>query len=383
MSRAEELRQHWQSRLQDEHPKQSSAVHQAIMQWLIGRDLDRFEELPAPQWAIAKQAMDYRYNILQQRYLGKGPDAAYRALLQRLASLSLVRNKIRTWVSLSRDRQRSVMDVLQEVIQELIQGDKYIREQIDWIAECTGDRRIRNCLLLATIEEYCLRPIRNQPLLVYRFVNYLRRLQRGGMTQVPSGDIIRMVSDEISSDDSEGTLSLTDLEALDQYQEQQAWEEQQIQRNQVLQEFLTYLEAKVDPIAPRWLELHVQGKTQEAIAQELGLPVKQVYRLREKISYHAKNVFAAKLQPELVASWLGTSIEQNMGLSPQLWEQFYESRTDAQKQLIEDMKTHGSLEAVANARHVKLSQLKSEWTKLYLEAHALRSASPPTQDETE
>lgn len=383
MSRAEELRQNWQLRLQEEHPQQSAATHAGIVQWLIGDDLSRFDDLPVPQLAIARQAMEYRYRILEQRYLGKGPDAAYRSLLQRLASLSLIRSKIQTWVSLSRDRQRSVMDVLQEIIQELIQGDNYIRQQIDWIAQCTSDQRLRNCLLLASIEEYCLRPIRNQPLLVYRFVNYLRRSQRGGMTQVPGGDIIRMVSDEITSDTTEGSLSLTDIQALEQYQEKQTWEEQQTQRKQVLEEFLHYLSDKVDPMATRWLELHVQGRTQEAIAQILNVPINQVYRLREKISYHAKNVFASKIHPDLVAAWLGTSIEQNMGLTLEDWDKFYNTLSPDQQQLIQDVKTHGSLEAVAQAKHLKLSQLKSEWTKLYLEAYALRSALSKLSDEAE
>ena len=71
------------------------------------------------------------------------------------------------------------------------------------------------CSLLATIEEYCLRPIRNQPLLVYRFVNYLRRSQRGGMTQVPSAELIQLISEEIGTSEADGSLSLLDFEALD------------------------------------------------------------------------------------------------------------------------------------------------------------------------
>jgi DNA-binding CsgD family transcriptional regulator len=62
----------------------------------------------------------------------------------------------------------------------------------------------------------------------------------------------------------------------------------------------------VEPLAAEWLRLYLQGQTQEAIAQTLDIPVKQVYRLREKITYHAVRVFATKDQPELVASWLGS-----------------------------------------------------------------------------
>jgi len=380
MSRAEELKQEWQARLAADHPNQPAATQDSVVGWLLGSDLARYEDLPPSQWGVIQQALEYRYRILQQRYLGVGPDAAYRNLLQRLASLSLIRSKVQTWVSLSRDRQRSVMDVLKEVVQELIQGDNYIRQQVEWIAQCTPNPRLRNSLLLASIEEYCLRPIRNQPLLVYRFVNYLRRSQRGGMTQVPTGDIIRFVSDEIGNDEAETSLSLTDVQALEQYQEQQVWEEQQTLRKSVMDEFMHYLEEKVDPLAAQWLELHVQGRTQEAIAAHLNVPIKQVYRLREKISYHAKNVFGSKLHPDLVGSWLGTTLEHNFGIPIQTWPDFLETLLPNQQQLIQDMKQHQTLEAVAQMRNGKLNQLKSEWTKILLEAYAFRSAAPDASD---
>lgn len=382
MSRAEELRQNWQSRLKQDCSEQSSAAHESILAWLLGDDLSRFDELLAPQLAVARQAMDYRYRILQQRYLGVSQDVAYRNLLQRLGSLFLIRSKVKTWVALSRDRHRTVLDVLQEVIQELIQSDSYIRQQMRWIAECTTNPRLRNALMLASVEEYCLRPIRNQPLLVYRFVNYLRRSQRGGMTQVPTGDLIRLVSDEIAPDDSDNPMSLLDNQAVMQYQQHQAWEEQQALRDDVKQKFLGYLKEEVEPLAAQWLELHLQGKSQEAIATALNLPIKQVYRLREKISYHATRVFSVKSQPDLVSGWLGASLEQNLGLTSQEWRTFWEGLTLEQQQLIRDMKDKKTLEAIARERNLKVSQVTGEWTKLYLAAHALRTSSRSSRAES-
>jgi len=67
-----------------------------------------------------------------------------------------------------------VVDVLQEVIQELLQSEYAAANGL--IAECTVDARLRNAAVFASTEEcVCMR---NQPLLVYRFVNYLRRTQR-------------------------------------------------------------------------------------------------------------------------------------------------------------------------------------------------------------
>ncbi|EKQ68411.1 hypothetical protein OsccyDRAFT_2944 [Leptolyngbyaceae cyanobacterium JSC-12] len=310
MTLAEEFSNEWRSRLKVELPDQTADSHESIVRWLIGEDTSRFANLNPMQRQIVEQAMDYRYRILRQRYLGMSPERAYKGLIQRLGNLFLIRNKIRTWIALSRDRQRSVVDVLEEVIQELLQNDRYMQQQVTWIAQCTRDPRLRNALLLASTEEYCLRPIRNQPLLCYRFVNYLRRSQKGGMTQVPADDFIRLVSQEVAPDDSEGAVSLLDAQAIAEYQDAQAVEEQQELRHAVQQRFEAYLlEKKVDPCAVDWLRLYLQGRSQEAIAKELNMDVKQVYRLREKISYHATRVFASKTHPELVSTWLGNESE--------------------------------------------------------------------------
>lgn len=173
------LEQIWQTRLQQEQPHLTPEVQNSIIGWLLGEDRNQWETLAPKKSIIAQQGMDYRYRILHQRYLGKSPRVSYRNLIKRLGAVAVLRNKIKTWVSLSRDRQRMVTDVLQEIIQEMLNSDRYIQSQISWIAQCTTDERLRNSLLITTIEEYCLRPIRNQPLLVYRFVNYLRTSQRG------------------------------------------------------------------------------------------------------------------------------------------------------------------------------------------------------------
>jgi uncharacterized protein (DUF433 family) len=375
MAVVEELKQDWQTQLQTSCPNLSSTEQDIVTRWLMGENPERLEEMPPAQLMVAQQAMDYRYRILQQRYLGVPPERAYRQLLQRLSSLFLIRSKIRTWVALSRDRRRTVMDVLQEVIQELMQSDNYMRQQIAWIAQCTSDPRLRNALMLTSIEEYCLRPIRNQPLLVYRFVNYLRRSQRGGMTQVPTGDLIRLVSEEITPDEADNPVSLLDAQAVSRYQDAQAWEEQQVLRDRVVQEFSTYLEEQVEPVAAEWLKLHLQGQSQEAIAQALNLPIKQVYRLREKINYHAIRVFGFKHQAELVGSWLGTSLtEHSLGLTPEQWQKFWENLTPFQQQILERLKAGQTLEVIAKSLNLKTNQVSGEWSKLYLAAQELRSS---------
>ena len=374
ISEAEKLEQYWQNRLADECSQHSEAIRESIVKWLIGSDKQRFENLDAKDLKIAKQAIEYRYRILCQRYLGLGRERAYRNLITRLGSLATLRSKIQTWISLSRDRQRQVLDVLQEVLQELLQSDKYMVSQMACISEFTNDTRLRNALVFASLEEYCMRPIRNQPLLVYRFVNYLKRTQRGGLTQVPGKDLVRLVSEEVFADDGENRVSLVDRNAIEDYQEEEKSQEQEIQRHLVKEEFSEYLKENLGEDATQWLQLYLKGLSQDAIAKKLGKPIKEIYRLREKIGYHAVRVFAVKDKPELIANWLETSLlEHNLGLTPQQWEKFQEKLSPVQQQVLEMSKTGKTIEEIAQNLKRKNHQIMGEWTKVYLAAQAVRS----------
>ena len=372
-SEAEKLKEYWQNRLADECSQHSEATRASVTKWLIGSDTERFENLNVKELKIAKQAMEYRYRILCQRYLGLGRERAYRNLITRLGSLATLRSKIQTWISLSRDRQRKVLDVLQEILQELLQSDKYMVSQMACISEFTQDSRLRNALVFASLEEYCMRPIRNQPLLVYRFVNYLKRTQRGGLTQVPTKDMVRLVSEEVLGEDGENRVSLVDQNAIEDYQEEEKAQEQQLQRHLVKTEFEEYLKENLGEDATKWLQMYLKGFTQDAIAKKLGKPIKEIYRLREKIGYHAVRVFALKDKPELVSNWLETSLlEHNLGLTPNQWEKLQEKISPVQKQILEMSKMGKTTEEIAKNLKRKTHQVMGEWTKVYLAAQAIR-----------
>lgn len=381
MNLSQALAQEWKTRLQEDYPNHNSDTYNSIICWLLGKNPSRLDTLTPVQKEIASKGRDFLYRILRQRYLDVPPERAYRNLMQRLSGLVMLRQKIRAWVNTSRDRQRSVIDVLQEVIQEMLNSDRYLQQQMANIAECTNNPHLRNSLLLASVEEYCVRPIRNQPLLVYRFVNYLRRAQRGGLTQVPVKEWVKLISEDISPGDTEDRVSILDAVVTTGYQDTEAMEEQQELRSTVKQEFKTYLAEKVDPKAAEWLELYLQGNSQEEIAKSLDIPVKQVYRLREKVSYHAIRVFAVKQQPELVASWLQISLnEHGLGLTPIQWQEYWQNLNLQQRQLIEGLKSGQSVEAMAQELNLKTNQVISEWTKLYLSAQSLRNSSYSSQD---
>ena len=371
-----EFAQTWRTRLAAECPQQSLENRENIICWLLGSDTKRFNGLNGRELQIAKQAMEYKYRILRQRYLEVGRERAYRNLIVRLGSLATLRSKIQTWIALSRDRQRKVLDVLGEVIQELLRNDNYMHQQMGFISGITTNSRLKDALLFASIEEYCLRPVRNQPLLSYRFVNYLRRSQRGGLTQVPTNDMVRMVSDEMLTDDNENRVNLLDSQAVTEYLEEQEHQEQQLLRHEVKEKFEEYLRENenLGENAVIWLKLYLEGKSQDEIAKSLNKPIKEIYRLREKISYHAVRVFALKNKPELVDNWLGVSIkEHNLGLTPEKWEQLQETLTQKQSNILALRKDGVAFDAIAQQLKMRTHQVMGEWTKIYLAAQTLRT----------
>ncbi len=362
----------WAARIATEGAEQNATTQASIVNWLLGEDRHRWETLDLAHLKIAEQAMDYRWRILRQRYLGLPPERAYKNLMQRLGGLAVLRDKIRAWLTLSNDRQRNVLDVLQEVIQEMLQGDKYIQQQIVWIGQCTKNPRLRDILLFASIEEYCLRPIRNRPLLAHRFVNYLCRSQKGGVTNIPQGDIIKLISDEII-DDSDATLSLLDKQAQENYHQQQEWEEIQVIRDRVKDTLRNYLIEQVSPEAGQWLDLYLQGKPPASIAIALKMEIGQVYRLREKIDYHTLKVFAIKAESELVSKWLYTSLtEHNLGLTPSQWESFCDSLDPSKLEILMALKSGSSVESIAKSLQIKTNQVTGAWGHIYLAAQKIR-----------
>lgn len=373
---AEELAQFWQSRLLADCPQQRTQERESIVRWLLGEEWQRLQSLSPEALAATKKGMEYRYCILQQRYLTSSPSQAYRNLIDRLGSLIVLRQKIRTWVSLSRDRRQTVTEVLQEIIQEMLNSDRYLRQQLSWIAECTSQERLRNSLLFATLEEYCLRQIRQQPLIAYRFLNFLQRCQRGGLTQVPQQQAIQTVSSEIevSGANRDSATNLLDIQAALEYYQGQRQQEQQSLRLQVRAEFAAYLRQTVGEEAVQWLGLYLQSLSQEEIAARLNLSVKQVYRLREKVGYHAIRAFALKGKPELVAEWLEISVrDHNLGLTPQQWENFSQSLTPIQRRILQQLKIGQSLAEIGESCNWKKSQVTKEWSQMYLAAQTLRS----------
>lgn len=373
MTRADQLMEEWLGRLRQDQPDQPEGLYRSLVGWLLGVPPDRFEDLAPEQWALARQGMEYRYRLFLERYWQVSPEQGYQRLVKRLSGVFLIRQKVNTWVALSRDRRRTVVEVVQEVVQEMIQSDRHLAQELTSIATCTDNPRLRNLLLLASLEEYCLRSVRNQPLILYRLLNHLRRSQRGGMTQVPTGELVQILSEEVTVTNGEESLSRLDGEAWHRYHQEQSELDQRSQRAQVKSALVAHLHRHLGEVAVRWLELHLQGLTPEDIAQRLDLSVKKVYRLREQVTYHALKIFALKEQPSLVLDWLKTSLrDHDFGLTPGQWRQFWQGLSGDQRQIVEAGRRGQSLEDIAQGLALKSKQVKAQWVDLYLRAQDLR-----------
>jgi DNA-binding CsgD family transcriptional regulator len=369
------LEKSWLQRLNTEQVHWSSQQKNSIIKWLLGKISHDWEGYTSDELEVVEKGLEYRYRILIQRYLGQSETKAYQNLMARLASITVLRNKIKQWIALSRDRQQQVVDVLEEIIHQMLQNDRYLQEQIQWIGECTSVKSLRNSLLLTSIEEYCLRPIRNQPLLMYRFVNFLRDSQKGGMTKVPSQQAIRLVSEQINESQSETLINLLDSQAIADYEAQQRWDHHEVLRLQVQREFETYLRQNLDDLCVQWFLLYLKGFNQEAIAEKLNLPIKKIYRLREKVSYHAIKNFSLKQKPELVANWLEISLkEHNFGLTLSQWEKYQAQLNCTQRQLLVQLKSGNSPAEIAQTFDWKESKVIQEWGNLYQMAQSLRNS---------
>lgn len=369
------LRDQWRNHCQNTDTSQLGQVDcTLIVDWLLGAEASEKEALPAEKWLLFEKGIAYRYRVLT-KYLALRPSQRFGRLLRRLSQVVTLRQQIQTWISLSRDRRRTVYDVLEEVIQEMLQRDRYLRQELEWLRTCNPPRSLQEAFLCTAIEEYCLRPIQNQPLISYRFVNLMRRYQRSGMTNVPAKQSLKLLSTELELKNSEQTINLLDNEAIARHQTKDEIWQQDFLRQAVMDNFLAYLKEKMkkDPLAVPWLELYLQGKSQEAIAEILNIPIQKSYRLRDKVKYHAIHNFAIKTQPDLVAAWLQTTLtEHQLGLTRQQWQTLQEQLTPEQQEILDIFQQTSTRQTSPTELDCKSKSLLQEWSKIYLAAQKIR-----------
>jgi hypothetical protein len=168
------LERDWHDLLLQENSDLNSDKCRSIICWLLGEELEPLENLTLRQVAVADRVMRYRYEMLRRRYLNVEPKQAYCNLLDRLGYLCLSCCKVRSWVSSDRERKKAALTLIGNVIEDMLRSDRYIQNQIVWIASQTKDRGLQNALLLSTLEEYCSRSVRNRPAIARKIIYYLQ-----------------------------------------------------------------------------------------------------------------------------------------------------------------------------------------------------------------
>jgi tetratricopeptide (TPR) repeat protein len=365
---------YWRSRLYFDYPAESDDTKEAIINWLLGINLERFHKINIDELDIAKQAMEYRYSILRQRYFQVSREQAYRNLISILATFIASRKKVQALIAGNNENKHVILEILQAVIQELLQNDTYIQEQIAVIAKCTNNIQLRNSLLLATTEEYCLHPIQNQPLLVHALINYLCRNQRENpATQLQVRRKIREGIKKQNQNKKPNSPKINITEIIQQEIKQIQTNETRLSKT-VQEEFEAYLAANLGQDAVKWLQLYLQGKSQTEIAQQLNKPIKEIYRLREKISYHAVRLFATQGKSVLIDNFLEkASQENNFKLNSKQWQKFYQQLTPLQRQILDLTKKGKSIEVIGQQLKIKTNQVMNEWTVIFLTAQVVKN----------
>ena len=162
-----ELRCQWQQRLDRECPHETDRDRQSILDWLLDENFQQWTN-STQQLAIFNKNIDYRFSILQHRYLNQPPTYAYKNLMCRFSNLPTIRILIASQISPSKESQRTILDAIEQVILDILQHDRDIKHQIEWIARCTDNSQLRDRLLFASLEAYCLQIARPEAVVAVR-----------------------------------------------------------------------------------------------------------------------------------------------------------------------------------------------------------------------
>lgn len=371
--RIELIKAEWEQRIQIELPNLNRLERASIIEWLLGEDRARLETIDLQQLIQIHKSIDYRFWILTQRYLGRSPNIAYKHLIERLGNAKTVYLLLSSGIAMSRDRHRRIFDVITEIVQDILEKDRNMQRQIAWIDRLTTNPRLKQALTIASIEEYCLRPVNNRSLLAHRCLNYLDREHRFGVTQIPRQNYIQVVFEPDES--IEGYIgSFFDSNAIADRVDRQASLESKSLYDEIVSKLRISIADSLGVAAGIWIELYLQGKNASEIADILNMDIDRVYRLREKIDYHINQVFAFKNEAALVARWLNISLqEHNLGLTTSEWQQLNRNLTPIQVQIVNSLKVGNSIAEIAKYLNLKTSQVMGEWRKVYFAARSIRS----------
>ncbi|MEA5533553.1 hypothetical protein [Crocosphaera sp. XPORK-15E] len=168
----QQLKSAWGKRLVKELPQYNRNQRHSIVNWLINynQSFTTTQELSVDELTTLNKKVEYRYSLLRKRYLTVNYTEGYRTLISRLSSVTAKYCSV--WrMKYCQQSQREIVNLIQQVIQTLMNNDPYLKGQFEQISQEISDRQLREALVLATVEEYCLHSVKNKPF----FLHYLRQ----------------------------------------------------------------------------------------------------------------------------------------------------------------------------------------------------------------
>lgn len=195
----QQLQSVWHKRLIEELPQQSKNQRQSIIRWLFDRktSLHLTQGLKVNELAKFNQVLEYRYGLLQKRYLTVNSSQGYRRLMSRLGAVA-AQYCSQKRMKYCQQSQKELLELIQQVLQKLIKEDTWLKQAFVGINQGTCDRQLRDALILTTLEEYCLRPMENQPFFLYclrHHLNHQRLVKATRLTRLHNQNQENRVSD--------------------------------------------------------------------------------------------------------------------------------------------------------------------------------------------
>ena len=143
-------------------------------------------------------------------------------------------------------------------------------------------------------------------------------------------------------------------------------------RDEVIAALLNYLKDRDQEDCADYFTLRLLDLPAQDIEGLLNLTPRQRDYLQQRFKYHLLR-FALSHHWQLVHEWLGVGLETNLGLTPQQWQQWRQTLTPKQTELL-CLKQNGATDSDAAKRlGLTNTQFHKQWTKLLAQAWEIRN----------
>jgi hypothetical protein len=144
-------------------------------------------------------------------------------------------------------------------------------------------------------------------------------------------------------------------------------------RDRVITELVKYLEDQDQTDCVNYLTLKLQDLAVPEIDSILGLNTRQRDYLQQRFKYHVEKFATSESTWQLVHEWLGADLEKNLGLPPQLWQQFIDTLKPEQQALLTLKQQQMGDNQIAKVMKCTPKQVQKRWAKLLDAAWATRN----------